>query len=80
FFQILNATCAPAQFGELDPDRCVSERHPDLTTLNGEDGVCPREGGYVIRAINEALSQVTFDNNNMNVSLGGFKCKSMLKK
>ncbi|GMR37858.1 hypothetical protein PMAYCL1PPCAC_08053, partial [Pristionchus mayeri] len=67
-FQILNVTCAPAKVGELGPDNCVSKVHPDVTTLNGKGGVCPREGGYVIRAIDESLSQVTFDNNNMNVS------------
>ncbi|GMR37864.1 hypothetical protein PMAYCL1PPCAC_08059, partial [Pristionchus mayeri] len=66
--QISNATCAPAKVGELDNDYCVIETYPGETTLNGQDGVCPRDDrNLVIRAVNESFAQVSFDNDNRNV-------------
>ncbi|GMR38746.1 hypothetical protein PMAYCL1PPCAC_08942, partial [Pristionchus mayeri] len=65
---ISNATCAPAKVGEIDPDPCVQEVFSDLTKLGGINGVCPRDDrNHVIRAINESLAKVTFDNSKGNV-------------
>ncbi|GMR62768.1 hypothetical protein PMAYCL1PPCAC_32963, partial [Pristionchus mayeri] len=53
---------------EMGSDRCARELFPDITILDGTEGVCPRDNHMlIIRGVHENGKRMTFDNDKGNV-------------